>query len=436
MQTNKSGCPRYGNSKKVLSTLVILCATVLVQAQNLVPNGSFENYTNCPTSNSFYGKVTDWYNPNTASPDYFNPCGITSTIPGHGSQLFGYQLPRTGTSLAGAGWYGLGGGFYDYIQVQFSQPLVSGETYKVSFWVSLANNVQFASDDIGAYISDLPFKSNASVLPATITNVVATTPASFGVFTTLTPQIKVVDNSFVEDTLNWVEITGLYVSHGGEQAITIGCFEPWTTTGTKIVNPTAGGRSYYFIDDVSVENTNTLPVELVSFDATRRKDGNVELSWKTASEQNVCRYEVERASAKQSFQQIHTTIAAGNSTTVLRYNHTDDQPVNGLAYYRVRAVDCDGAITYSKIVTVKTKALEMAIFPNPVQQELTVSFNDNTAYPIRVVLLDIVGNPVFETNTFSNEKLSLSMDHLAKGVYILEVHSAQNETVVKKIIKK
>lgn len=244
--------------KKIFRSVMVLSimgTAFASKAQNLVPNPSFEAYTTCPSNNIF--TAADWYNPNTASPDYFNPCGTGYTVPGT-TALFGPQTARTGTSFAGTGWYGLGGGWYDYIQVQLISPLVAGQTYQVSMWVVLANGVTKASDDIGIYISNTPFKSTSTILPG-ISTIIPTTPANFGVFTTLTPQIKCADGNFITDTDNWTQISGLYTAVGGEQAITIGCFEPWASTGVLLVNPSGNERSYYHIDDVSVEQVISIP---------------------------------------------------------------------------------------------------------------------------------------------------------------------------------
>lgn len=272
MQTTHPGYPRIGSDRKPATArtsiftaannthrktgfqllknyLCILCLICFsAHAQNLVPNPGFENYTSCPTNNQF--PVVSWFNPNTATPDYFNPCGTGSNAPPN--VLFGPQRARTGNSFAGAGWYGLGGGFYDYMQVQLTASMTAATVYSVSMWVSLADGVKWASDDVGIYISNGTFKSSASMTVAT-NYTLATTPTGFGVFNTLTPQIKCPNNQFITDTVNWTLVSGTYTAVGGENTITLGCFEDWATTGILEVNPAGNGRSYYFFDDVSVE---------------------------------------------------------------------------------------------------------------------------------------------------------------------------------------
>jgi hypothetical protein len=48
-------------------------------AQNLVPNGSFEQYDTCPTNvnGTSLQYANSWVNPNAGTPDYYNACDGT-----------------------------------------------------------------------------------------------------------------------------------------------------------------------------------------------------------------------------------------------------------------------------------------------------------------------------------------------------------------------
>ena len=59
----------------VVKTILIVSFFILsgsLDAQNLVPNPSFEDYTSCPTSVAQITLATPWVTPTTGSPDYFN----------------------------------------------------------------------------------------------------------------------------------------------------------------------------------------------------------------------------------------------------------------------------------------------------------------------------------------------------------------------------
>jgi hypothetical protein len=57
-----------------IGALWIIFFTPFAVAQNLVPNGSFEEYTICPDFSGYVQYATGWENLHTNSADYFNRC--------------------------------------------------------------------------------------------------------------------------------------------------------------------------------------------------------------------------------------------------------------------------------------------------------------------------------------------------------------------------
>lgn len=403
----------------ILFFLVVSLQVDATYAQNLVPNPGFETPASCPSNNVF--TAATWSSPGSGSPDYFNPCGSGWTVPGP-SVLFGPQTANSGNSFAGIGWYGLGGGWYEYVQIQLSSPLLAGETYLVSMHVSLADGVRKASDDMGIYIS------NAAI-----------GQPGFGPITTVTPQLKFTDGVFVTQTTGWQQISGNYLATGGEEFITIGCFEPWTTTGTLDVNPPGNDRCYYYVDDVSVERIVGLPVELVSFTTSRTDTRNVEVQWKTASENNSCFFELERSTDGEYYQNIHTAEAAGNSSSEIIYQFVDKGCPPGVVYYRLKQVDCDGQYSYSNVRTVQKESAfdEVHIYPNPVVDILKISFNHPVKNPVELSLYDVSGKMCHfqKVEAVDQTEISSSIQSLPQGVYTLTIIGESIEPVVRKIIK-
>ena len=88
-----------------------------------------------------------------------------------------------------------------------------------------------------------------------------------------------------------------------------------------------------------------LPVVLVSFTARAQGGGDVALAWRTASEKNSARFEVERSTNGTAFARIGKVPAAGRSSAPRSYAWTDRTvPAQAaLLYYRLRQVDTDSA---------------------------------------------------------------------------------------------
>ncbi len=69
---------------------------------NLVPNPSFETYTNCPNNGSQINYAFPWYSPTWGSPDYYNTCDGSAVLSfGVPLNWFSYQYARTGSGYSG-----------------------------------------------------------------------------------------------------------------------------------------------------------------------------------------------------------------------------------------------------------------------------------------------------------------------------------------------
>jgi OOP family OmpA-OmpF porin len=211
----------------LLGFVLLFC--FVIKAQNLVPNPSFETYTLCPNSNGQIESAIPWTAATTdaSSTDYFNSCSSVYGVP---SSSGGFQYARTGNAYAGL-LFCAGTGAREYLQVQLSNPLIQNKTYNVEFYVNSSNmNANSGSNNIAANIS-------------------STRPVSSSTYSlqSLTPHIMNIGNQVINDTLNWVKISGCYTAQGGEEYLTIGNFFDNTNTQVGIT-----GASYYYVDDVSV----------------------------------------------------------------------------------------------------------------------------------------------------------------------------------------
>lgn len=256
--------------KKTLLFLTLL--TFWSSAQNLVVNPSFEiTNTNCANFGG-EGFRTDldpsWDNANNnipgdscSSPDLFSACNTIfggapgpTFMPDATSFDIGWQYSRTGTRHAGLIAYesifGLPDEYKEYIQGHTSSPLVAGQTYCVSFYVSLADGCPYAIQELGVFFSNTHYLRDACTQGARINE---------------TPQL-VNTCGVLADTMNWVRLQWDYVATGGEQYFIIGNFN---TSANTTVAP-AGGTgltnfyAYYFIDDVSIEATTCCYSDIIN----------------------------------------------------------------------------------------------------------------------------------------------------------------------------
>lgn len=238
--------------KQILFQFIFLSFSICSFAQNLVVNPSFELYGSCPGQGNPF-PCTNWTQPypiagGCSTSDYYNACH-TGPFLGVPVNFLGTQNALTGVAYTGIMLYETmtpnpcgppkGSDYREYIEGTLSSPLVAGQTYTVSFNMSLPEDVMFASNDFGVYFSNTvialacppPFAS--TVLPNT-------------------PQLSYA-GPLISNTNGWTLVQWTYTAAGGEQYLTIGNFKNDANTSGTCVNSTAPDLfSYYYIDDVSV----------------------------------------------------------------------------------------------------------------------------------------------------------------------------------------
>lgn len=208
----------------------------MADAQNLVPNPSFELKNSCPTglSASQITGVTFWTSATAASPDYFHSCATSASGVSVPANTFGNETPRTGQAYAGFIARPTNS-YREYLETPLTSPLVAGVAYTVSFYISLSDASQWAIDKIGAYLSVGPTTSTTSLV--------------LGV----APQIINPAGTYITNKTGWTLVSGTYVAIGGEDHLVIGNF---ATDSAATPMTGLGGfypGSYYYVDDVSVE---------------------------------------------------------------------------------------------------------------------------------------------------------------------------------------
>lgn len=149
-----------------------------------------------------------------------------------------------------------------------------------------------------------------------------------------------------------------------------------------------------------------LPVNLTSFTAV--KDNlTSNLQWTTGSEQNNDHFEVERSPDAVNFTQIGTVKGSGTTSISEQYHFTDETPLSGVNFYRLKQVDFDGKATFSRIVSVdfgQEVNSEFNIYPNPASGQFNIQLGNWSASQIELRMVSVTGDIVYE-KTFNGAGL-------------------------------
>lgn len=184
-----------------------------------------------------------------------------------------------------------------------------------------------------------------------------------------------------------------------------------------------------------------LPVELTTF--TGWNEGPVnKLQWVTASENNTKQFEIQKSLSATNWNTIGNLAAAGNSNQVRTYDFTDNDPVIGNNYYRLKIIDNDGKFNYSGVINIPIVDAVVngfvSVFPNPTTGELNVVIQSTGVYDATVSAYDILGKKAYEKETTLNRGLNIlkfDLSLIAKGTYLLRFTDDAGETHTTKFVK-
>jgi len=245
---------------------------------NLVPNGSFEAYNECPRDFSCVDRVgtpsrylRNWATPTFGTPDHYHTCFLSVYTSVKLDEVgVPFNIGGTVPAVEGEGYAGiylfvgehlddLSRPYREYLQVRLEQPMVAGLDYCFSFYVrpmdTLAHpagqgTTLYATQRIGAYFSaDQP----------TDTSLISVSPWNgFAGLLHQQPQIQADSTTYQQGV--WTLVTGTYRAQGGEEWLTIGNFDNDTVTFADLRllrtgNPGAQIKqhvAYYFIDEVEL----------------------------------------------------------------------------------------------------------------------------------------------------------------------------------------
>jgi hypothetical protein len=163
----------------------------------------------------------------------------------------------------------------------------------------------------------------------------------------------------------------------------------------------------------NINNEIDLPVELRSFSAvTAEKE--VLLTWSTANEIDNDRFVVERQSLDRQWQAIGTVLAG--TGTENSYDFSDENPLNGNNYYRLRQVDFTGEFSLHGPVMAVFSTDEFLVFPNPAATE--IRFGGTFSATDRISLHDANGRLLRQVAPGADRA---GLNDLTQGVYLLRV---------------
>ena len=225
----------------------------------------------------------------------------------------------------------------------------------------------------------------------------------------------------------------------------------YSPTSTDAVNKTVTFSNVDFTSDgeyftLGSTEEGSLPIKLISFDATVTNENEVNLTWSTAQEINNSFFTIERSKDGRAFEEIAFLDGAGNSNEILDYHYLDREPLIGKSYYRLKQTDFNGQFAYSGIEKVEVYAegsFEMKLSPNPTHPgaKLDVLYKAGTDGDINLVIYSYTGATLLERTVSvrtGDNSIEVNTDVFgSSGIYFVRVSDrkgGKDITIVKKVV--
>lgn len=172
-----------------------------------------------------------------------------------------------------------------------------------------------------------------------------------------------------------------------------------------------------------------LPVEISTPLQAHLQNQTARLTWRTETETHNAGFEIQRSQDGVQWQRIAWQVGQGTTTTPQTYTHTDENPLSGTSYYRLKQVDFDGNFSYSNIADLYyERNTPINIYPNPVQDILHI----NTEYAIQeAIIFDTTGR----TTKAQMTNNTINVSTLPKGIYTLKI-TVESGSFYEKILVK
>jgi hypothetical protein len=214
-----------------------------------------------------------------------------------------------------------------------------------------------------------------------------------------------------------------------------------TTTRSLTVSPPLGTSFYYVSDpqnclrDTFIVNVGTsIPVELTKFSLSSTLDNRIMVQWQTASERQNGHFLIEHSTDGKQFTTLGKHTGQPLSTKPFSYTFMDNNPKDGVNYYRLSQVDNDGKMTVFGVRSINFggKKSVLSITPNPSPSDGEVQFK--TQYFGKktgtLIVSDVAGKVVFNASV-TNSTIS---KNLPVGIYIAQFSDGQTVLSVQKFV--
>jgi len=183
--------------------------------------------------------------------------------------------------------------------------------------------------------------------------------------------------------------------------------------------------------DIGAYQLSTLPVEIISFNATYLQNAVV-LKWSTATESNNSGFDIERSQDGLEWNQLGFIQGSGTSNSTKNYMFTDKTiSTSGKYQYRLKQIDNDGSVKYSgltEVTAVLAGKYELSQnYPNPFNPSTLIKYQIPAAGSVSIKIFNSIGEEmavlVNEVKLAGSYEVNFKSGTLSSGIYYCRFQS-------------
>lgn len=192
----------------------------------------------------------------------------------------------------------------------------------------------------------------------------------------------------------------------------------------------------FSIDELCFTEPAAGPVPIILSDfVVNQGNCTANLVWKTSSESNSDRFEVEVSTGTNPvYSSAGSVLAAGYSSTNKTYQFSYPMQAGVVYYFRLKLIDKDGSFKLSDIRSSSCPKVGggITIGPNPTTDFFTVRGMPTGK---NLIVVYASNGQLVKTQTSSKTQDDVDISYLAPGIYTVKVTTEAGNTVVNKMIK-
>lgn len=204
----------------------------------------------------------------------------------------------------------------------------------------------------------------------------------------------------------------------------------------EVTVPVNGFSGFY----MSSQKTGVLSIKLNYFNGTQ-KDKKHQLSWKVNCTSSEAKFELQRSTDGINYFAINS-FTASKLRCESAFDFTDENPVLGKNYYRLKLIDVDGKVDYSNIVLLTQKSAHfdlVSLNPNLVSTQNTVlKINTTVKEAVTVAVIDFTGRVIQKQSVslqIGSNLVPVQTNSLSAGIYYVTIYANNDKPISLKLIK-